>query len=429
MEPDDIAEAYRRRLLASLQVLPGRDHDEDPGSLQIFVNHECVGAMECDEASHAVASITQPRAIQTVEIRTASGRLIGSLCAQDLRMKMARLPVGDHVLEISIHNRVDGGSVQVAYHAAKFVSKEARPNVNVKDGHAKMSSASAMATRSWVPQPVWSSAAMVGRAGFAIAILFLVADRLSDRVASSPRSEPVAPLVTSLPYEAAVSEKTMARQEEMLIKVMQGQEAALRTMEGQQHALTRAHQAIEGLTRTQSNLTARVGRVALQMAQLDETTRVERAGLAGLAGPAALAGSAGLTGIDMRGKVERGAKQATVTLAQAMPSDLSGAIPTKVTELTTLSPGSFPGITESSRNLPTLAPFTFWVSFQDNTPEKSIQDLIQEIHGRTGQPSAGWYNVEVDLPQPQTPDLFVDALKKMTIVKSVTTSLKTTSVR
>ena len=212
----------------------------------------------------------------------------------------------------------------------------------------------------------------------------------------------------------------------MLIKVMQGQEAALRTMEGQQHALVRAHQAIEGLTRGQSNLTARVGRVALQMAQLDETTRVERAELAGLVG---LAGPAGLTGKDMRGEVERGAKQATVTLAQAMPSDLSGAIPTKVTELTTLSPGSFPGITESSRNLPTLAPFTFWVSFQDNTPEKSIQDLIQEIHGRTGQPSAGWYNVEVDLPQPQTPDLFVDALKKMTIVKSVTTSLKTTSVR
>jgi hypothetical protein len=417
MEPDDIADAYRRRLLASLQVLPGRDHDEDPGSLQIFVNHECVGAMECDEASYAVASITQPRAIQTVEIRTASGRLIGSLCAQDLRLKMARLPVGDHVLEISIHNRVDGGSVQVVYHAAKLVSKQARPNVNVKDGHAKISSASAMATRSWVPQSVWSSAAMVGRAGFAIAILFLVADRLSDRVASSPRSEPAAPLVTSLPYEAAVSEKTMVRQEEMLIKVMQGQEAALRTMEDQQHALARAHQAIEGLTRTQSNLTARVGRVSLQMAQLDETTRVERAELAGLAG------------IDMRGKVERSAKQATVTLAQAMPSDLSGAIPAKVTELTTLSPGSFPGITESSRNLPTLAPFTFWVSFQDNTPEKSIQDLIQEIHGRTGQPSAGWYNVEVDLPQPQTPDLFVDALKKMTIVKSVTTSLKTTSVR
>ena len=48
MEPDDVADAYRRRLLASLHVQPGLDHAEEPGSLQIFVNHECVGAMECD---------------------------------------------------------------------------------------------------------------------------------------------------------------------------------------------------------------------------------------------------------------------------------------------------------------------------------------------------------------------------------------------
>jgi len=415
MEPDDVTDAYRRRLLASLHVQPRLDHDEDPGSLQIFVNHECVGAMECDEASHAVASITQPRAIQTVEIRAASGRLIGSLCAQDLRMKMARLPVGDHVLEISIHNRVDGGSVQVAYHAAKLLSKQARSAV--KDAHPTTSSLSAMALRAWIPQPVWSNVAMVGRAGFAVAILFLVADRLSDRVMSLARSEPPSPSVTVLPHEAAVYEKSMARQEDVLIRVMQAQEAALQTMQAQQHMLARAHQAIDGLTRGQSQLTDRVSRVSLQMAQLDE---VARAGSAGVARQAR---------IDLHGKVERGAKPATVTLAQAMPSDLSGAMPAKVTELTTLSPGSFPGITESTRDLPALTPFAFWVSFQDNTPEKSIQDLILEIHGRTGQTNAGWYNVEVDLPQPQTPDLFVDALKKMTIVKSVTTSLKTTSAR
>lgn len=415
MEPDDVADAYRRRLLASLHVQPGLDHDEDPGSLQIFVNHECVGAMECDEASHAVASITQPRAIQTVEIRAASGRLIGSLCAQDLRMKMARLPVGDHVLEISIHNRVDGGSVQVAYHAAKLLSKQARSAV--KDAYPKTSSLSAMALRAWFPQPVWSNVAMVGRVGFAVAILFLVADRLSDRVMSHPRSEPPSPSVTVLPHEVVASEKAMARQEDVFIRVMQAQEAALQTMQAQQHMLVRAHQAIEGLTRGQSQLTDRVSRVSLQMAQLDEAARAGGAGLARQAR------------IDLHGKVERGAKPATVTLAQAMPSDLSGAMPAKVGELTTLSPGSFPGITESTRDLPALAPFTFWVSFQENTPEKSIQDLIQEIHGRTGQTNAGWYNVEVDLPQSQTPDLFVDALKKMTIVKSVTTSLKTTSIQ
>lgn len=409
MEPDDVADAYRRRLLSSLHVQPGLDHDEDPGSLQIFVNHECVGAMECDEATHAVASITQPRAIQTVEIRTASGRLIGSLCAQDLRMKMARLPVGDHVLEISIHNRVDGGSVQVTYHAAKLTMKQATSAI--KDAHPK-TSRTVMPSR--FAQSVWSNVTMMGRAGFAVAILFLVADRLSDRIGPASHSEPPVPAMTVLPHEAAVSEKAMARQEEVLIRVMQAQETAIRTLQAQQQMLARAHQAIEGLTRGQLQLTDRVGRVSLQMAQLDEAARVGRAGLGR---------------IDTLAKAERGAKQAAVTLAQAMPADLSGTLPAKVAELTTLSPGSFPGITDSTRDLPTLAPFTFWMSFQENTPEKSIQDLIQEIHGRTGQINAGWYNVEVNLPQSQTPDLFVDALKKMTIVKSVTTSLKTTSAR
>ncbi|MEP6887934.1 MAG: hypothetical protein ABI945_06380 [Nitrospirales bacterium] len=406
MDTHDSVEAYRARLLGSLHVVPSRDHDEEPGSLQIFVNHECVGTMECDQAGHAVASITQARAIQTVEIRTACGRLIGSLCAQDLRMKMARLPVGDHVIEISIHNRVDGGSVQVAYRTAKPESQQARPVV--KDGHAQASPAPALPSRPWLTQSVWSRVAMAGRAGFAIAVLFLVVDRLADRVGSPPPPVPMEAPATSISHASAVSEKALARQEEVLVRLMQGQEEATRTIQAQQQALARGHQAIEGLARGQYQLTDRVGRVSVQMAKLDEDARA---------------------GMDVRTKTERGLKQATVTLAQTMPSDLSHAIPAKAGELTTLSPGPFSGIADSPRDLPPLASFAFWVSFHDNTPEKSIQDLIQEIHGRTGEANAGWYNVEVDLLQSQTPDLFVDALKKMKIVKSVTTSLKTTSAR
>ena len=406
MDTHDSVEAYRARLLGSLQVVPSRDYDEELGSLQIFVNHECVGTMECDQAGHAVASITQARAIQTVEIRTACGRLIGSLCAQDLRMKMARLPVGDHVIEISIHNRVDGGSVQVAYHAAKTELQQVSPIV--KDGHAKTLPSSVQPARPWFPPSVRSHVAMAGRAGLAIAVLFLVVDRLADRAGSPPPPEPMEVRATSIYHDSAVSEKALARQEEVLVRLMHSQEAATRTMQAQQHALARAHQAIEGLARGQYQLTDRVGRVSVKMAKLDEDARA---------------------GMDVRTKAERGAKQATVTLAQTMPSDLSNTIPAKAGELTTLSPGPFSGIADSTRDLPPLASFAFWVSFHDNTPEKSIQDLIQEIHGRTGQANAGWYNVEVDLPRSQTPDLFVDTLKKMKIVKSVTTSLKTTSVR
>jgi hypothetical protein len=254
---------------------------------------------------------------------------------------------------------------------------------------------------------VRSHAAMAGRAGFAIAVLFLVVDRLADR-AGSPPPEPMETRAASSSQDSAMSQKALARQEEVLVRVMQGQEAATRTMQAEQQVLARAHQAIEGLAQGQYQLTDRVGRMLIQMAKLDEDARA---------------------GMEVRTKTDRGIKQATVTLAQTMPPDLSNTIPAKAGELTTLSPGPFSGIADGSRDLPSLASFTFRVSFHDNTPEKSIQDLIQQIHGRTGQVNEGWYSIEVDLPQSQTPDLFVDALKKAKIVKSVATSLQTTSVR
>jgi hypothetical protein len=220
MDTPDSVEAYRARLLSSLHVVPAGDHDEELGSLQIFVNHECVGIMECDQAGHAVASITQARAIQTVEIRTASGRLIGSLCAQDLRMKMARLPVGDHVIEISIHNRVDGGSVQVAYHAAKLQSEQGRRMVS--DERAKASLAWLLPSRPWFPQSVWSHLAVAGRAGVAIAVLFLVVDRLAERAGSPSHSEQIEVRATSISHDPAVSEKALARYRSRSLTKMRG---------------------------------------------------------------------------------------------------------------------------------------------------------------------------------------------------------------
>jgi hypothetical protein len=279
--------------------------------------------------------------------------------------------------------------------------------------------------------------------GVAMAVLFLVVDRLADRTnwltdpvnllanlgnLSAGRSDSPADQANSITAPRGVesrdmrdmrwtsaavlpdaTEKALARQEEVLVRVMQGQERAIHTMQAQQHALAQAHAAIEGLSRGQQELSDRVSRVSHQMARLDETTRVS---------------------MEARAKMEREVKPTTVTLAQTLPTDIAAALPVKGHELTTLSPGSFPGIAEGPRDVaPLLHPFTFWVSFHDNTSEKSIQDLIQEIHGRAGQINAGWYNVEVDLPQPQTPDLFMDSLKKMKIVKSVSMTLQTTSAR
>ena len=67
--------------------------------------------------------------------------------------------------------------------------------------------------------------------------------------------------------------------------------------------------------------------------------------------------------------------------------------------------------------------FMFWVAFQDGTTEKSIEDLVQELNGiKKGPMKSGWYSVEVNLPNPEPPDRFLESVKRAKIVKSVVTS-------
>jgi hypothetical protein len=407
MEPYESVDAYRRRLLASLHVQPCQDHEVEFDSLQVFVNHECVGTVACDESTQAMAAITQPRPIQTVEVRAATGLLIGSLCAQDLRMKMARIPVGHHVLEISIHNRVDGGSVQVAYQSARPESIYARPPST--QGRAKVAQPSDIPLRRWFPHLIWPNILPVGRAAFVGAVLFLVADRLMDRLAQSPpAAAPPLPPVASVGHESTMSNEGLARQEKVLTQVLQSQDLVTRTILAQAQALTRTHQAIDGLVREQHHLTSQVKQVSQHVAQFKDDAR---------------------DALEVRAKVDRAFPQTAITLGQTLPQEMGSPIPSQGALAPTLATTSISGIAPSPRGLAALAPFTFLVSFQENTPEKSIQELFQEIHGRSGQINAGWYTVEVDLPQPQTPDIFVDTLKKMKIVKSVSTNFTTTASR
>ena len=407
MEPYESVDAYRRRLLASLHVQPCQDHEVEFDSLQVFVNHECVGTVACDESTQAMAAITQPRPIQTVEVRAATGLLIGSLCAQDLRMKMARIPMG-------LTSSRSAFTIESMGAPCKWPINPPSRSLSMRGlcplkGGTKVAQPSDIPLRRWLPRLIWPNILPVVRAAFVGAVLFLVADRLMDRLAQSPpAAAPPLPPVASVGHESTMSNEGLARQEKVLTQVLQSQDLVTRTILAQAQALTRTHQAIDGLVREQHHLTSQVKQVSQHVAQFKDDAR---------------------DALEVRAKVDRAFPQTAITLGQTLPQEMGSPIPSQGALAPTLATTSISGIAPSPRGLAALAPFTFLVSFQENTPEKSIQELFQEIHGRSGQINAGWYTVEVDLPQPQTPDIFVDTLKKMKIVKSVSTNFTTTASR
>lgn len=70
-------------------------------------------------------------------------------------------------------------------------------------------------------------------------------------------------------------------------------------------------------------------------------------------------------------------------------------------------------------------PLTFSVSFHEGTPEESVQDLLQQIHGRKiqGPTPNGWINIEAQLTQSETFEEFFETIRKFNIVSAIKMSL------
>jgi hypothetical protein len=369
MEQEGQLSAYRERLLNSLRDFPERRRRERPDSLRVFVNQECVGTLTCGGAGSTSVFTSRGRPVHAVEVRTSTGLLVGGLCAEAAGMRRAQFPVAGYRLEVGVENRLEGGSVRVAYSAATPVWDWVKNRLTaVKTG---------MAGRSLSLSPdFWRMARVAGQAALVVSVLLLAADRLTDRWGLKETLARFTTIAETSGMKLAAAEEALTRQE----KVVTG---LARTVKAQKQQLTRVQRAVGVMAQEQQQLSASVeARVFAELSRA--ATDRER----------------------MRDQIQ------SLTVAKnEMSKDIAVLeMRAQVAEI---------------RQETQVQPFMFWVSFQDGTPEESIDSLIREIHGRAGQINAGWYKVEVSLPQPETPDSFVESLKKATIVKAVKTSLNT----
>ena len=369
MEEEGQLSAYRERLLDSLRDFPERRRRERPDSLRVFVNQECVGTLTCGGAGSMSVFTSRGRPVHAIEVRTSTGLLVGGLCAETAGMRRAEFPVAMRTLEVSVENRLEGGSVRVAYCAASPVRDWVKNRLTaVKTGMAGQSLS--------LSPDFWRMARVAGQAVLVVSVLLLAADRLTDRWGLKETVARFTTIAETSGMKLAAAEDALIKQEKVLTSLA-------RTVKAQKQHLTRVQRAVGVMAQEQQQFSASVEtRVFAELSQA--TTERER----------------------MHDQIQ------SLTVAKdAMSKDIA-VLETraKVAEI---------------RQETQVRPFMFWVSFQDGTPEESIDSLIREIHGRTGQINAGWYKVEVSLPPPQTADSFVESLKKATIVKAVKTSLNT----
>ncbi len=371
MEQNGQLSGYRQHLVEALRQHPRRRYREEPGSLQVFVNQECIGTLDCGWGGTSLVSVSQDKPIRVIELRTASGVLAGSLCARDIGVQTARFPVGPHAIEVSICNQLDRGTLRAEF----------RPAVSFIQRVRRVASATLAAVRrpGWMMRPLpgiahrtgWGRAAVLSQTALALAVLFLVVDRLADRTG------------TWKTVTTSAAEKAFVRQEHRLAKLVEQQASVIQAIKVQQRDVARLDRAVAAADRQSRK---RHEAEALLLSRLSsEAADRER----------------------MWNEI-----QSLTAAKEALSKDVA------VLESR--------AVVAEARRENSVQPFRFWVSFHDGTSDKSIEELIQGIHGRKGPVDAGWYSVEVNLSQPQSPATFVESLRKTKIVKAVKTNLTTT---
>lgn len=433
-ERDELS-AYREHLLEQLREQPERVRREAPVSLQVFVNEECVGTLEDGGSPATLVHSTHGRPIRTVELRTATGLLAGALRLDDATpAKRDRIRAGQLLIELEAGNQGAAGTLRVSCRAAG-------------PSRHRLTDVLASVTSNGQKRPsdrLWSrrGAAIAAQVVLATAVTWLVADRLSERLSGQRQNEQVVQRLAGM-------EVALAKQEQALTRLGDNQRASLHALETEQHGLKaqavhiqqlvhdyqqkvaesldtrldsvqarndQAQVQLQQLTKTRDALSRELAALKQHQASLDLQAAARREEVQHLMTSREVLNRE-IAALKSR-EIEQGLKQQAVVLARILsPQEKDGA-EGKTAEITVLPAAS----TGAEVREEETRPFTFRVSFQDGTSEENIERLIRTIHGRLGNTNSGWYTVEVPLPKPQTPEGFMESLRREKIVKALSLS-------
>jgi len=414
---------YREHLLNALEEQPKRTREERPALVQIFVNHECVGSVDCTKSDPSYSFASRERSIQNLELRNESGALVGGVSAPEAGMKSARIPLDRGCLHIQIQNKVEGGSAKVSFQQA--------PSWWARVGGTAFWSPS---VHRGTTRPAWTPAFAIAQVVLAVAVTGLLVDRLPGWLGTDRSS--------TLLQEQRSTQQAMRVQfdrfEQRMGQLANDQQAVMSSAKSGQEQLVQLSRQFDAVSQTQQKLATQVvaAQEELQVVKGGVVEEIQNGVRVAFAKTEAeqqavrqelhSVKSVNETLIKQVALLEGKNRELHARLALATIEIAKATTPSKPAAVARVEPPKEtapPTQVAEARREPDPEAFMFWVSFQDGTPEKSIEDLIQEINGiKKGPMKSGWYPVEVTLPKPEPPDRFLESIKRAKIVKAVATS-------
>ncbi len=416
-------EAYRTQLLQSLSSPTSRSVSGVSDPIQVYVNERRVGQLE-GAGMDATLHVQSLDHIETIQLRTEDGTLLGGLVAPEYGYRTSRILLSSDAVELCVHNTAQGGSLSAVFvPAPSFWSRMGKTLADIADRLA-------------IRRPDTAIAHSMRTVAFTQALLaVMVVGLVLDRVAVWMGAEQMLTFGVKPEALRTVSVTEMEKLEQQLGALARMQEKVGEALDSQQKGMAQLHQTMAKLSSSQESVASRVvmareEKEEMEKRQASPEPETDRA----TPHPA----SRGVVDqeqleVAIRSLTEDNAKlsrevasleernQTLTAKLQIVSVNASKAVdpnPERLlaTQGDVARKSQSLQVAESLQSSQTQ-PFLFWVTFSEGTSQESIDQWVNEKNGHKGSINEGWQEVRI-VPPAVPPNLFLEQIRGEKIVKA-----------
>ena len=419
MVQEEDLELYRSQLLDLRSERPSRSVRGLLDPIQVYVNERRVGELKGAEIE-ATLHVHGVDHIETVQLRTEDGRLLGGLVAPESGFRTARVQFSADTVELCVQNTVQGGSLSAVFiPAPSFWNRTWTILADVAD-------------RWMVRRPASTMAYGIRTVAFtqvllATAVIGLVADRVMILIAPEHIVAPTAQAEAL--RTASIAEVEQLAKQLRELRLMQTKVGD--ALQSQEKGMTLLHQTMARLSSTQESVASSVVMVKEEIEKRQESTEREadrpvqlpvgrgvvdqeqfETAIHGLAADNERL-SKQIAGLEEHNRTLTAKLQMAIAhVAKAVEQNPERVV---AREADVARKHQLVPVADSRQNTQ-AQPFLFWVTFSEGTTQESIDQWVNGMKGHKGSLNEGWQEVQI-IPPPVPPDLFLEQIKGDKIIK------------
>lgn len=424
MEQERDLGEYRARLLKALTVRARRSECGASDPIHVFVNERRAGLLG-GAGAEANLQLQSHARIDTVQLRSEDGVLLGGLSAPEYGFRTSRIALLRDAVELRVHNSGQGGSVNAVFISSpSFWRRTWRDLLAVAETAARRPDGERL--------PGMRTVAFT-QALLAVVVVGLAVNQMTGWIAPERTLPPVTP--AEAPWAAPLTD--VAKLEQQLKELARMQAKAVDTIQTQQQNMAQLQRAMTKLSSTQETVASsvltvrqdiekrqkgpnreveRVTRLLMNKAQTEQEQFEAEIHSLSVANEKLSKDMAELEqhNQDLKKRLQSAGQEVSKAVVSAHDK------PMMARKNDAIQSPQLPQVAEARSNAHPQ-PFLFWVAFNEGASQDSIDRWVRKMHGHKGAVNGGWQEVEIVSPT-VPPDRFLEQIRRTKIVKAVRVS-------